>query len=132
MRTLLTLTALAILGTLPAASTARERLSDAQKLEKALAGRTAGKPQSCLPLRNIQDTERLGDAILYKASRKTIYRMDTRGGCSSYSGDAMITRTFGDQLCRGDVIRTADLSAGFETGFCIAADFVPYSLPSTK
>jgi hypothetical protein len=132
MRSLLTLSAIAVLASLPASSIARERLSDAQKLEKALAGRVAGKPQTCLPLRDIHDTERLGDTILYKVGRKTVYRMDTRGGCNSSSTDAMITRTFGDRLCRGDIIRTADLTAGFETGSCVAADFVPYSLPSTK
>jgi hypothetical protein len=132
MRSLLTLSAIAILASLPASSIARERLTDAQKLEKALAGRVAGKPQSCLPLRDIQNTERLGDTILYKVGRKTVYRMDTRGGCDSSGHDAMITRTYGDRLCRGDIIRTADLVAGFETGSCVAADFVPYSLPSTK
>lgn len=132
MRTLLTIAALAIMATAPAASTARERLTDAQKLEKALAGRTPGKPQSCLSLRDMQGTERLGDTILYRASRRTIYRMDTNGGCHGNSSDAMITHTFGDRLCRGDIIRTADLTAGFETGSCIAENFVPYSLPATK
>jgi hypothetical protein len=132
MRTLLTVTAIALFAGIPASGIARERLSDAQKLEKALAGRVAGKPQSCLSLRDIQDTERLGDTILYKVGRKTLYRMDTRGGCNSSTYDTMITRTYGDRLCRGDIIRTADLSAGFETGSCIAADFVPYSLPAIK
>jgi hypothetical protein len=132
MRTLLTIAAIAIIGALPASSGARQRLTDARKLEIALAGRVAGKPQSCLSLRDYQDTERLGDTILYKSGRRTIYRMDTTGGCHGNNGDAMITRTFGDQLCRGDIIRTADLSAGFETGSCVAANFVPYTLPSTK
>jgi hypothetical protein len=134
MKNPLTLTAIVCLAMLPASTDARQRLTDAQKLEKALAGRVAGKPQSCLSLRDVHGTERLGDTILYKtASRRTIYRMDTAGGCDSNSSDAIITRTFGgDRLCQGDIIRTADLISGFQSGSCAAAKFVPYSLPRTK
>lgn len=133
MRNLMTLTAVAVLAMLPASTVARQKMTDAEKLEKALAGRVAGKPQSCVSLRDLHGTERLGDTIIYRTiTRRVIYRMDTRGGCDSNSSDALITRTFGDRLCRGDIIRTADLFSGFESGSCTAAEFVPYSLPAKK
>jgi hypothetical protein len=42
------------------------------------------------------------------------------------NGDALVTRQFGSQMCRGDIARSADLVAGFQTGSCALGEFIPY------
>jgi hypothetical protein len=125
MKRILILSASAMLA-LPAVS-ATPKMTDTERLEKALAGRTAGKPQSCVQLRDLGDSQVIGDDILYRANHKILYRNQSSGGCEgARRGDALITRTYSSRLCRGDVVRTADLRAGFDSGFCILGDFVPY------
>ena len=120
------LIALAAALTLPAASSAkREILSDEARLEKALTGLTPGKPVSCIDLRNTSGPEAIGDTLLFRTSRKLIYRNEAPG-CKGRFDEAFITRTFGGRLCRGDVVSRADLRTGFESGFCIAGTFTPY------
>jgi hypothetical protein len=116
----------AALFALPAASS-KPRMSDAEQLEKALAGRTAGKPVSCVYLRDLDGSEVIGDDILYRVNRNLLYRNHSSGGCDgAQRGDALITRTFSSRLCQGDLVRTADLQAGFESGSCVLGGFVPY------
>ena len=111
---------------LPATSSAkRDRLTDEARLAQALSGLTPGKPQSCINLRDAQQTEAYGDSMLFTVGRKLIYRTDSKG-CGNRGSDTFITRTFGSQLCRGDVIERADLASGMRSGFCIAGDFTPY------
>jgi hypothetical protein len=125
MKRILILSASVLLA-LPAVS-ATPKMTDAQRLEKALAGRTAGKPQSCVQLRDLGGSEVIGDDILYRANHRIVYRNQSSGGCESARfGDALVTRIHSSRLCRGDVVRTADLRAGFESGFCVLGDFVPY------
>ena len=121
--------ALVAVLTLPAASSAkRDMLSTEAQLEKALTGLTAGKPVNCIDLRNTQGTEAIGDTLIFRKSRKFIYRSEAPG-CGGRFNEAFITRTFGGQLCRGDVVSRADLLSGFESGFCFAGNFTPYSVP---
>jgi hypothetical protein len=120
-----------LLSTLPAASSARRDSADAEtRLAKALEGLTPGKAVSCIDLRDAQGTEAIGDALLFRASRKLVYRSDTSGGCGHQAfGDTFITHTWGSQLCKGDVVRRADLLNGFQSGFCITGNFTPYRMP---
>ncbi len=116
----------ASLYALPAASSS-PRMTDAERVEKALIGRSAGKPLSCVYLRDLGDSEVIGDDIFYRSSHRIVYRNRTSGGCEdARRGDALITKTYSSRICRGDVVRTADLQSGFETGFCILGDFIPY------
>ena len=125
MKRILILSA-AILFALPAASS-KPRLSDAERLDKALAGRTAGKPVSCVSLRDLSGSEVIGDDILYRVNSKLLYRNQSSGGCdSARHGDALITRPYGSRLCRGDIVRTAELTVGFESGACVLGKFTPY------
>jgi hypothetical protein len=125
MKRILILSA-AIIIALPAASS-KPRISDAERLEKALAGRTAGKPMSCVSLRDLSGSEVIGDDIIYRVNRTLLYRNQSSGGCeSARRGDALVTRTYSSRLCQGDIVRTADLQAGFESGSCVLGKFTPY------
>ena len=127
------LASLLLCGTVSASSASREAryAKEDARLEKALAGLVPGKPRSCIHLRDAQGTESFDNGkgtILFKVSRKLVYRTDTNGSCNGIGRDrALITRTFGGgDLCRGDIASSADLTAGFTAGSCAMNDFVPY------
>ena len=98
-------------------------------LAKALKGRTpAGDPRSCINMRDIRSTKIVRPStVIYEMGGDLAYRNDFGGSCVGLSDtDTMITRTPTNQLCRGDIVRIADLSAGFQSGSCVFGDFVPY------
>ncbi len=106
---------------------AREEARDAAALAKALDGMTPGKPMSCIDPRRVNDTQRIGDKILYKTSRRELYVNDTGGGCFGLrNGDAIVTKSHTGQFCRGDIVQTVDLPARIPSGSCTFGDFVPY------
>lgn len=98
------------------------------ELEKALGGKVAGKPQSCIDVRRADSTQQIGDrTILYKVSKKLVYRNDPLGGCAGLGRDlALVTRLYSTQLCRGDIVTPTDFTTGFSGGSCALGDFVPY------
>jgi len=105
----------------------RQEARDSAELAKALAGYTAGKPTTCIEPTRIRETQRVGDKIIYKFSRNEMYVNDTGGGCFGLrSGDAIITKSYTGQFCRGDIVRTADLTSHMPSGSCTFGDFVPY------
>lgn len=125
--------AAAITAALLVSSTAPAKHDNAQKsaeaLAKALAGRTAGTPVSCISDRarmHIVDDR----TILYR-DRGTIYVQQPRGGCHGLSNNmSLIRNQFATtRLCRGDINRVVDLRTGFGTGGCVFSEFVPYRRP---
>ena len=128
---LLPLVSLLLCGAVSASSSWREKRDarDAALLEKALAGKVAGKPESCVWSRDLGGPESIGETkLLFRVSRNLVYVNETHGSCDGVGagGRALITRSHGSQLCRGDIASTADLTAGYEDGFCSMGDFVPY------
>lgn len=103
----------------------------AATLEKSLAGLTPGDNVSCIsrfPSSSL--TVISGNLLLYRVSGGLIYRNDLIGSCPGLvSGDTLITQSFGSQLCRGDIVRSADLTVGIPTGACALGDFIPYRKP---
>ncbi len=127
MRTLVLISAIALMSLPMASSARRDTMTDEARLSKRLDGFSPGKAVHCIDLRDSQGTEAVGDAVIFTVSHKLFYKNDTHGGCGQrWPGEAFVTRSFGSRLCKGDVISRADLSLGFETGFCIAGDFTPY------
>lgn len=99
------------------------------KAAKALAGRTAGKPESCIRLHDVRSSQIVDEsAIIYEISRKRWMVNFPAGGCAALRSDrAIVTRTPSDQLCRGDIARIIDPPAPIEFGSCGLGDFVPYT-----
>jgi hypothetical protein len=111
-----------------AAYAERQTAAYAAEMDKALSGKVAGKPQSCINLRDASSTQQVGDkTILYSVNRKLTYRNDPYGGCPGLGRDyTLVTHTWGSELCRGDVVTPIDLTSGFQAGACVLSDFVPY------
>ncbi|MDB5688182.1 MAG: hypothetical protein JWL91_58 [Sphingomonas bacterium] len=99
------------------------------KVAAALAGRTAGKPRSCVPLRSVRSTEIVDEtAIIYKLDRKRWLVNFPEGGCASLRPDrVLVTSTPSTNLCRGDIARIIDPPTPIEYGSCGLGDFVPYT-----
>ena len=96
--------------------------------DKMLAGKTAGKAESCLSSRRANDMTVIDDdTILFKDGR-TVYENKPLGTCLNLSNNsyALATRNVGPQLCRGDIANVVDTSAGITVGSCALGDFVPY------
>lgn len=102
---------------------------EAAALEKALIGKVAGKPVSCISLRSIDRSQTIGEnAIIYRISSNRLFVNTPRGGCSGLrEGRTIITRTPTDRLCSGDIARVVDLPSGFEGASCILGEFTPYT-----
>ena len=109
------------------------RSAEAQAhLDQLLAGKVAARPISCLPHYRANDMIVIDDGTVAFKSGRTIYRNDFQGGSCPQLGQvnfALVTKTLGSDLCRGDVAEVRDLSAGISVGSCVLGDFVPYSPP---
>ena len=106
--------------------------SQQQSFDKALAGKVAGKAESCLPLYRSNDMMVIDDdTILYRDGRTT-YVNKPLGGCNNLGNGsyALVTRSQGSQLCRGDIAQVTDLISGVTVGSCALGDFVPFRPPS--
>ncbi len=112
----------------PTEAMLKQRASESARLEKALAGFTPGPAKNCLSSRDIGTPESYDEStILFRTGRNLIYRNETKGSCEDVGdGRALITKSFGSQICAGDIAHVADLSAGFTTDTCSFGKFVPY------
>jgi hypothetical protein len=128
--TLKLLPAFALLAATPllAHSDTPAPLSD--KAKKELAGRTAGKPVSCIQLNRIGAT-RIVDAtaVIYKQSSRLWYvNQPDDGHCALLRPRrTLITRTTTSQLCGNDLVMIADPSSPITYGSCGLGKFVPYT-----
>ncbi len=96
---------------------------------KALAGKVAGKPQACLPLTEADASSTYRGTILYRTSRTLTWRNDLNGCMALRADDIPVTRVYGSQICRGDLVTFVDRISGFQGGACSYGDFVPYRTP---
>lgn len=97
-------------------------------LDKALAGRVAGTPRSCISLTEIRSSRIIdGRTILFEGNGGTVWRNDPPGGCPGlYPGRTIVTRSALTQHCRNDIFRIVDLPAQMTIASCGFGDFVPY------
>lgn len=104
------------------------------ELQRALAGKVAGQPVSCLPSFRKHDMIRVDDdTILFRDGARRVYRNELMGSCNGLGSHAyaLVTNTVGGsgRLCRGDIAQVVDISNGTTVGSCALGDFVPYTRP---
>ena len=98
------------------------------QLQKALAGRVAGKPVDCISLLGSNSSEIIdGKVIIYRVGSRLYVNAPRSGAESLRRDDILVTRTIGSQLCSIDTVRLIDRASGFPRGFVSLAQFVPYS-----
>src|SRR4051794_31909887 len=96
------LVAACLIAAFVAAPLASARRTPEQELDRLLAGRVAGKPQTCLPLYSSSDSTTIAHiGIVYEVGG-TRYLTRFQGGCPALDDDRiLITRTPQTQICRG-------------------------------
>lgn len=96
--------------------------------ERALAGKTAGRAEKCLPLHRTRDMVKIDDTTILFRDGNTVYVNTTLGACNNMGDQsyALVTRNVGPQLCRGDIATVTDMTSGITVGSCSLGDFVPY------
>lgn len=126
----LTLAVVALISSTGLAAKAPERTPQAQAaLDKALAGRTAGKPESCISLRDIRSSRIIDRyTILFEGIGGRMWRNDPPHGCAGLSPNrAILTKSSLAKHCRGDIFQIIDPPTPMTLGSCAFGDFVPYS-----
>ncbi|WP_114227369.1 MULTISPECIES: hypothetical protein [Sphingomonas] len=106
-----------------------------QELDRYLAGKVAGPPQSCLPNYRANDMVVIDEhTVLFRDGRR-VWRTEIPGGCSNLGrpGYAMVTKQFGGEgLCRGQIVQVVDTASGMVAGGCTFGDFVPFEAPRPR
>lgn len=109
-------------------SAAAPRLSPQEKLDKALAGRVAGKPVNCIDPRTNSDTQIFDKTAIVYGSGRTIYLQVPDNAQSLRDDDMLVTTLHGSgYLCSIDTVRLHDRSGGWYRGFVGLNKFVPYT-----
>lgn len=104
-----------------------DRPAPSERLAQELAGRTAEKPVNCLMRRGETGFRAYGDTLLFRYGSSLTYVNETRGSCQGPGRDeALVTRSTGTALCRGDLVRIVDLRTGTDWGACTLGRFTPY------
>lgn len=101
----------------------------AQKLDRALAGRTAGQPVSCIGNMRGSDMTVVDDYTILFKEGGTVFVQKPRGGCYGIGNGnyTLVTRLNGSsRLCNGQIGEIVDRVSGFGFGSCVFGDFVPY------
>jgi hypothetical protein len=101
----------------------------AQKLSKALAGRTAGQPVSCIGNMRGSDMQIIDDYTILFKEGGTVFVQKPRGGCYGIGNGnyTLVTRLNGSsRLCNGQIGEIVDRVSGYGFGSCVFGDFVPY------
>jgi hypothetical protein len=124
MRKLITLLA----GTLLLSGVAQAKPQDREaELARALQGRVAGEPVSCIDLHRVRSSRIITDtAILYDAGGVIYVNRPDNGAEQLNQWDTMVTRTISSRLCDVDTITMVDPGSRSFTGVVFLGEFVPY------
>ena len=130
MRKLITLLA----GTLMLGGVAQAKPQDPEaELARALEGRVAGEPVSCIDLHRVHSSRIItATAILYDAGSVIYVNRPDNGADSLTQWDTMVTRTPSTQLCNIDTVTMIDRGSHSFSGVVFLGDFVPYRRVSTS
>lgn len=101
----------------------------AEKLGKALAGRSPGNPVSCIGNMRGSDMQIVDDQTILFREGGTVYVQKPPGGCYGLGNGnyTLVTRINGtSRLCSGQIGELVDRVTGYSYGSCVFGDFVPY------
>ena len=132
MRTLIRVLALSTAAFVVSGSALAAGKDDpAAELAKLLEGRVAGPPVTCISLSQAQGNRVIDHTAIVYDFGTTIYVNYPRSGASSLSSDdILLTKTFGTQLCKMDIVRMIERTGGFLRGFVSLGPFIPYKRPA--
>jgi hypothetical protein len=118
-------TAAALLA-VPAAVSAKPKLTGEERLAKVIGDRIPGEPVSCISHHQTRDLGVIDKTALVYKSGSTLYVNRPKNPADLDDDDILVTRLHGSQFCDLDIVQTYDRSGHFWTGFVSLGDFVPY------
>jgi hypothetical protein len=128
MLRILTASALLLASACATPTSARDDVPD-PAFTKALAGKVAGTPRSCISVLDLRQSTTYRNSIVYRINSKLSYANDL-GKCPYLRNDnIMVTNIRGSQICRGDIVNMVGRGSSFPAGSCVFSDFVPYETP---
>jgi hypothetical protein len=98
-------------------------------LGKALAGRVAGKPVSCIAASWVNGPTIIDErTILYReGAGRRVWITHPRGRCVRLRDPAtLITQIYGGNICRNDRFQLLESGSSIPSAFCRFDDFTPY------
>lgn len=115
---------LAVLA-LPLAAADARRSDD----KDPFAGRVAGTPERCVPLRQNEGLTIAADGVLtYRYSAARLYRATTIGACNGLRPfNALIVDVYGGTLCENDRFRVLQTGTSIPGPYCRLGKFIPYT-----
>ena len=114
------------------AGASRQDTPTAAEQRALTEGRAIGKPQSCVTIRQIRDTDAISDrVVLFHMKNGRTYRNDLPNSCPQLArdGSAFGFSTPIGSLCAIDIIQVTEPSSGFAYGGCQLGKFTRYELP---
>lgn len=99
----------------------------ATQLANITKDRVAGKPQRCISLPDVNNSQVIEKTTIVYRVGNTYYVNQLKSGANSLNSDNVpVTHTFGSQLCEMDTVKMVDRYGGGSRGFAILGPFVPY------
>ena len=97
------------------------------ELARALQGRVAGTPVSCIDLHRVTSSQVIPNtAILYRSGSTIYVNRPANGADELNRNDTMVTRLHSTRLCDVDTITMVEPVSGTFMGVVFLGDFVPY------
>ena len=121
-----TIAAVTTAGAMLLSAPAMAKASGEERLAKMLEGRQAGEPVSCITLFDSHNLRVIDKTALVYKTGSTIYVNRPRDPNALRPHDVLIMKRTSSQLCKQDIVNTADQTTGMYTGSVFLGDFVPY------
>ena len=100
-------------------------------LDRELAGRTAGEPESCITAHTSLSLSATGTGKFIYREGRTIWINQPLHECRNVSRlDTLIIEMNGSRYCRGDRVRAVESGGSIPGPMCVLGEFVPYRRPS--
>ncbi len=96
-------------------------------LERALAGRTAGAPQACVPRVQATNLNAVDSRTVTYDTGGTLYVSRLAAECPGLRPDStLVVETFGDRYCANDRLRALEPGTTIPGPICRLGEFTPY------
>ena len=118
---------IALLAAAPALAAAAKPASGEAQLARAIEGRVAGEPVSCVNLSQVRSVRVIDRTALVYDAGGTLYVNRPRAGAESLDrSDTIVSRPFGTRLCSTDTLHMVEPYSFMQSGIVFLGDFVPY------
>jgi hypothetical protein len=116
-----------VTGCATATATADGDTREQRELSAELQGRTAGKPQSCVPSQQGRSLQIVDRRTLVYRDRNAVYVNRLDADCPGLRPlNTLVIEAHGSETCRGDRVRGVEPGSSIPGPFCVLRDFVPY------